>query len=62
MRRRALTPAGVFLPVVYLTGLALGHSGRDCMPSPPHAGHVAREARRASDRALIHIDTQKEKN
>lgn len=59
---RTLTPAGVFPPVVYLTGLALDHLGRDYMPSPPRAGHVAREARRASDRVLIHIDTQKEKS
>ena len=32
------------------------------MPSPPRAGHVAGKARRASDRVLIHIDTQKEKS
>ena len=49
---RTLTLARVIPPVVYLTGLALGRSGRDCMPSPPRAGHVARKARRASDRVL----------
>ena len=30
---RTLTPAGLLPPVVYLAGLALGHSGRDtCHP------------------------------
>lgn len=30
---RTLTPAGILPPVVYITGLALGHLGRDtCHP------------------------------
>ena len=52
---RTLTPAGAIPPVVYLAGLALGRSGRDYMSSPPHAGHVALTARRASDRVLTSV-------